>query len=59
MAFRVRVLHRELECSPEEVAFLMRFTEGVMRRRLDDMDALGVRVRWAGRRPRLWWNRYQ
>jgi undecaprenyl diphosphate synthase len=40
--------------SPEEVAFLMRFTEGVMRRRLDDMDALGVRVRWAGRRPRLW-----
>ena len=25
-----------------------------MRRRLDDMDALGVRVRWAGRRPRLW-----
>jgi undecaprenyl diphosphate synthase len=40
--------------SPEEVAFLMRFTEGVMRRRLDDMDALGVRVRWAGRRPKLW-----
>jgi undecaprenyl diphosphate synthase len=40
--------------SPDEVAFLMRFTEGVMRRRLDDMDALGVRVRWAGRRPRLW-----
>jgi undecaprenyl diphosphate synthase len=40
--------------SPEEVAFLMRFTEGVFRRRADDMDALGVRVRWAGRRPRLW-----
>jgi undecaprenyl diphosphate synthase len=40
--------------SADEVAFLMRFTEGVMRRRLDDMDALGVRVRWAGRRPRLW-----
>ncbi len=40
--------------SPEEVAFLMRFTEGVFNRRADDMDALGVRVRWAGRRPRLW-----
>jgi undecaprenyl diphosphate synthase len=40
--------------SPDEVAFLMRFTEGVFRRRADDMDALGVRVRWAGRRPRLW-----
>jgi undecaprenyl diphosphate synthase len=40
--------------SPEEVAFLMRFTEGVFRRRADDMDELGVRVRWAGRRPRLW-----
>jgi undecaprenyl diphosphate synthase len=39
---------------PDEVAFLMRFTEGVFRRRADDMDALGVRVRWAGRRPRLW-----
>jgi len=40
--------------SPDEVAFLMRFVDGVFGRRIDDMDALGVRVRWAGRRPRLW-----
>ena len=40
--------------SPDEVRFLMRFVEGVFRRRLDDMDALGVRVRWSGRQPRLW-----
>jgi undecaprenyl diphosphate synthase len=26
----------------------------VIRRRRDEMHALGVRVRWAGRRPRLW-----
>jgi undecaprenyl diphosphate synthase len=42
--------------SPDEVAFLMRFVDGVFGRRIDDMDALGVRVRWAGRRPRLWNN---
>ncbi len=42
--------------SPDEVAFLMRFTDGVFGRRIDDMDTLGVRVRWAGRRPRLWAN---
>ncbi len=42
--------------SPDEVAFLMRFTDGVFGRRIDDMDSLGVRVRWAGRRPRLWGN---
>ncbi|ABD10651.1 Undecaprenyl pyrophosphate synthetase [Frankia casuarinae] len=42
--------------SPDEVAFLMRFTDGVFGRRIEDMHALGVRVRWAGRRPRLWGN---
>jgi undecaprenyl diphosphate synthase len=42
--------------SPDEVAFLMRFVDGVFGRRIDDMDALGVQVRWAGRRPRLWNN---
>ncbi|MGF7237533.1 MAG: isoprenyl transferase [Frankia sp.] len=42
--------------SPDEVAFLMRFTDSVFGRRIDDMDSLGVRVRWAGRRPRLWRN---
>jgi len=40
--------------SPEEVRFLMGFNRDVIRRRRDDMHALGVRVRWAGRRPRLW-----
>ena len=40
--------------SPEEVAFLMRFTASVMARRIDEIHALGVRVRWAGRRPKLW-----
>jgi undecaprenyl diphosphate synthase len=40
--------------SPEEVRFLMGFNRDVIRRRRDDMHALGVRVRWAGRRPKLW-----
>ncbi|WP_375426061.1 isoprenyl transferase [uncultured Friedmanniella sp.] len=40
--------------SPEEVRWLMGFNRDVIRRRRDQMDALGVRVRWAGRRPRLW-----
>jgi undecaprenyl diphosphate synthase len=40
--------------SPEEVRFLMGFNRDVLRRRRDEMHALGVRVRWAGRRPRLW-----
>ncbi len=26
----------------------------MIRRRRDDLNAMGVRVRWAGRRPRLW-----
>ncbi|MGZ4476344.1 MAG: isoprenyl transferase [Nocardioides sp.] len=40
--------------SPEEVAFLMGFNRDVIRRRRDEMHELGVRVRWAGRTPRLW-----
>ncbi|WP_088321182.1 isoprenyl transferase [Kineosporia sp. R_H_3] len=40
--------------SPDEVRFLMGFNRDVIRRRRDDMHAWGVRVRWAGRRPRLW-----
>lgn len=42
--------------SPEEVRFLMGFNEDVLVRRRDEMHALGVRVRWVGRRPRLWRN---
>ncbi|MFP5347246.1 MAG: isoprenyl transferase [Actinomycetes bacterium] len=40
--------------SPEEVRFLMGFNRQVLRRRRDDMNRWGVRMRWAGRRPRLW-----
>ena len=32
----------------------MGFNRDVIRRRRDEMNDLGVRVRWAGRRPRLW-----
>ncbi len=40
--------------SPEEVRFLMGFNRDVVRRRREELHALGVRVRWAGREPRLW-----
>jgi undecaprenyl diphosphate synthase len=40
--------------SPDEVRFLMGFNRDVIRRRRDQMHEWGVRVRWAGRRPRLW-----
>src|SRR3954463_2544383 len=40
--------------SPDEVRFLMGFNRDVLRRRRDLMHSWGVRVRWAGRRPRLW-----
>jgi len=40
--------------SPDEVRFLMGFSRDVIHHRTDELDAMGVRVRWAGRRPRLW-----
>ncbi|ADG87899.1 isoprenyl transferase [Thermobispora bispora] len=40
--------------SPEEVRFLMGFNRDVIRRRRDELHEMGVRVRWAGRRTRLW-----
>ncbi|NLA29824.1 MAG: isoprenyl transferase [Propionibacterium sp.] len=40
--------------SPDEVRFLMGFNREVIHRRRNDLDALGVKVRWAGRRPKLW-----
>src|SRR5436189_730235 len=40
--------------SPDEVRYLMGFNRDVVRRRRDEMHDLGVRVRWAGRAPRLW-----
>lgn len=40
--------------SPDEVRFLMNFNREVIRRRRDEINDLGVRVRWVGRRPKLW-----
>ncbi len=40
--------------SPDEVKFLMGFNRDVIRRRRDQLHSMGVRVRWAGRRPKLW-----
>ena len=40
--------------SPEEVKFLMGFNRDVIRRRRDQMNELGVRVRWVGRPKKLW-----
>jgi undecaprenyl diphosphate synthase len=40
--------------SPDEVRFLMNFNRDVIHRRVDELDELGVRIRWAGRQPRMW-----
>ena len=40
--------------SPEEVRFLMGFNREVLHRRRDQLNEWGVRVRWAGRKPKLW-----
>lgn len=40
--------------SPDEVRFLMGFNREVLHRRRDQLNEWGVRVRWAGREPRLW-----
>lgn len=40
--------------SPEEVRFLMGFNRDVIRRRRDELNDLGVRIRWIGREKRLW-----
>jgi undecaprenyl diphosphate synthase len=40
--------------SPDEVRFLMGYNRDVLHRRRDQLNEWGVRVRWAGRRPRLW-----
>lgn len=40
--------------SPDEVKFLMGFNREVIRRRRDQMNEMGVRVRWVGRPQRLW-----
>ncbi|MFT8357836.1 isoprenyl transferase [Bifidobacterium aquikefiri] len=40
--------------TPSEVRFLMGFSRDIIHRRVSQMNAWGVRVRWSGRRPRLW-----
>ena len=40
--------------SPEEVKFLMGFNRDVIRRRRDEMNDLGVKIRWIGREQKLW-----
>lgn len=40
--------------SPDEVKFLMGFNRDVLHRRRDQLNEWGVRVRWAGRKPKLW-----
>jgi undecaprenyl diphosphate synthase len=40
--------------SPDEVRFLMGYNRDVLHRRRDQLNAWGVKIRWAGRRPRLW-----
>jgi undecaprenyl diphosphate synthase len=40
--------------SPDEVRFLMGFNRDTIHRRRDELNERGVRIRWAGRRPKLW-----
>jgi trans,polycis-polyprenyl diphosphate synthase len=40
--------------TPDEVRFLMGFNRDVIHRRRDLLNDMGVCIRWAGRRPRLW-----
>lgn len=40
--------------SPDEVRFLMNFNRDFIRKTRDQLDELGVRVRWVGRMPKLW-----
>lgn len=39
---------------PDEVRFLMGFNRDVIHRRREELSDMGVRIRWAGRRPKLW-----
>ena len=40
--------------SAEEIRFLMGFNRDVVRRRRENLNAMGVRIRWVGSSPRLW-----
>jgi len=39
--------------SPKEVKFLMEFNRQVLRKRRDEMNELGIKIRWVGREKRL------
>jgi undecaprenyl diphosphate synthase len=40
--------------SPEEVRFLMGFNRVEIRKQRDEMNALGVKIKWVGRPQKLW-----
>ena len=40
--------------STEEVRFLMGFNREVVRRRRENLNVMGVKMRWVGSRPRMW-----
>ena len=40
--------------SPEEVRFLMGFNRDVVAAPRENLNTIGVRIRWVGSRPRLW-----
>jgi undecaprenyl diphosphate synthase len=40
--------------SPDEVRFILGFNRDVLRRRREQLNEWGVRIRWAGRTPKLW-----
>ena len=40
--------------SPEEVKFLMNYNREVLTRRRDQLNSWNVKIRWVGRRPKLW-----
>ena len=40
--------------SPEEIRFIMSYSREVLRRQRDVLHSWGVRIRWNGRRPKLW-----
>ncbi|MEX3609931.1 isoprenyl transferase [Rothia sp. LK2588] len=40
--------------SLDEVSFIMRFTVDVLTRQLPTLQSWGVRILWAGRKPKLW-----
>jgi len=40
--------------SPEEVKFLMGFNRQVIHNRRDELNELGIKIRWVGRQKKLW-----